>query len=128
MPGIAEHYSLGQSVEIGKIDKELKKLWREGEGAMTRASLINLAVYSEKPGSLEKNTQLVARITENHACRALVISANRKSNENRVEAWLNAHCHVPRAGSKQICSEQTSFLLEAPCVKLLLSILFSHLD
>jgi len=25
MPGIAENYSLGQLVEIGKIDKELKK-------------------------------------------------------------------------------------------------------
>src|SRR5881396_2493640 len=128
MPGIAENYSLGQSVEIGKIDKELKKLWHEREGAMTRASLINLAVYSEKPGSLEKNTQLIAGITENHACRALLIGANRQSKENRVEAWVNAHCHVPRAGSKQICSEQISFSLEGPCVKLLPSIVFSHLD
>src|SRR5213080_570531 len=128
MPGIAENYSLGQSVDIGKIDKELKKLWHEREGAMTRASLINLAVYSEKPGSLEKNTQLIARITETHACRALVIGANRNSKEDRVEAWVNAHCHVSRAGAKQICSEQISFSLEGPCVKLLPSIVFSHLD
>src|SRR5437016_1649105 len=128
MPPIAENYSLGQSVEISKINKELKKLWQERENAMTRASLINLALYSEKPGSLEKNTQLVARITENHACRALVIGANRKSKENRVEAWLNAHCHVTRAGGKQICSEQLSFSLQGPCVKLLPSIVFSHLD
>jgi hypothetical protein len=99
MSGIAENYSLGQPVEIGKIDKELKKLWREGEGAMTRASLINLAVYSEKPDSLEKNTQLIARIAENHACRALVIGANRNSKENRVEAWVNAHCHVSLFGA-----------------------------
>src|SRR5260370_39468086 len=108
MTAVAENYSLGQSVEIEKIDKELKKLWREGEGAMTRASLINLAIYSEKPGSLGKNTHLIARITENHACRALVIGANRKSKENRAEAGINAHCHVTRAGSKQICSEQVS--------------------
>src|SRR5881397_3725340 len=128
MPAIPENYSLGQSVDIGKIDKELKKLWHEREGAMTRASLINLAVYSEKPGSLEKNTQLIARITETHACRALVIGANRNSKENRVEAWINAHCHVSRAGNKQICSEQLSFSLEGPCVKLLPSIVFSHLD
>ena len=79
MPAITENYSLGQPVEIGKIHKELKKLWQERENAMTRASLINLALYSEKPGSLEKNTQLIARITENHACRALVIGATRKS-------------------------------------------------
>src|SRR5207237_396658 len=114
MPAAIETYSLGQPVEIGRIGKELKKLWQEGEGAMTRASLINLAVYSEKTGSLDKNTQLIARITENHACRALVIGANPKSKENRVEAWINAHCHVTRAGSKQICSEQLSFSLEGP--------------
>src|SRR5436853_5239004 len=128
MPGITENYSLGQSVEIGKIDKELKKLWREGEGAMTRASLMNLAVYSEKPHSLEKNTQMIARIAENHACRALVIGANRESNENRMEAWVNAHCHVSRAGSKQICSEQLSFLLEGPFVDQLPNVVFSYLD
>ena len=57
MPASAETYSLGESVEIRQIGRELKKLWQEREGSMTRASLINLAVYSEKPGSLEKNTQ-----------------------------------------------------------------------
>src|SRR5205085_11915604 len=128
MPAIAESYSLGQPVELVKIGKELKKLWQEREGTMTRASLINLAIYSEKPGSLEKSTQLIARITQNHSCRALVIGANRKSKESRVEAWINAHCHVTRTGTKQICSEQLSFSLEGPCVKLLPSIVFSHLD
>ncbi len=123
-----ETYSLGQPVAISDIGCELKKLWQEGEGALARASLINLAVYSEKPGSLEKNTQLIAKITENHACRALVIGANRESKEDRVEAWVNAHCHVTRAGGKQICSEQISFSLEGPCVKWLPSIVFSHLD
>jgi glucose-6-phosphate dehydrogenase assembly protein OpcA len=128
MPALAENYSLGLQVELGKIDKELKKLWQEGEGAMTRASLINLAVYSEEPGALQRNTQLIAKITENHACRALVIEANCAAKENRVEAWISAHCHVTRAGSKQVCSEQLSFLIEGPCASLLPSIVFSHLD
>ena len=128
MPATVETYSLGEPVAIDEIDRELKKLWQEGEGAMTRASLINLAIYSEKAGSLEKNTQLIARITENHACRALVIGVDRQSPEDRVDAWINAHCHVSRAGSKQICSEQISFLIEGPCAKFLPSIVFSHLD
>jgi len=128
MPANTETYSLGESVELNAIGRALKKLWPEDESALTRASLINLAVYSEKFGSLERNTQLIARITKSHACRALVIGANRDSKENRVEAWINAHCHVGRAGGKQICSEQISFLIEGPCVKLLPSIVFSHLD
>src|SRR5881398_4233236 len=128
MPAIAETYSLGLPVEVSKIDQELKKLWQESQGAATRASLVNLAVYSEDAGSLNKNTQLMAKITENHACRAIVIEADCKAQENRVESWISAHCHVSRAGSKQVCSEQISFLLRGGCTTLLPSIVFSHLD
>src|SRR5215467_7928809 len=94
MPAAAETYSLGTPVELGAIEQELKKLWQEGEGAMTRASLMNLAVYSEQQGSLQNNTQLMARITENHACRALVIEADCDADGDQVSAWISAHCHV----------------------------------
>jgi glucose-6-phosphate dehydrogenase assembly protein OpcA len=123
-----ETFSPGIEVEIGKIDRELKKLWNESGAAKTRASLINLAVYSEAPDSLPRNTTIISEITEDHACRAIVIGANPVAKENRVEAWINVHCHVSRAGSKQICSEQLSFLLEGPSAKLLPNIVFSQLD
>src|ERR1043166_527809 len=128
MRAITETYSLGLPVEVSKIDQELKKLWQESQGAATRASLVNLAVYSEDAGSLTKNTQVMATITENHACRAIVIEADCNAPENRVEAWISAHCHVSGVGSKQVCSEQISFLLKGPCTTLLPSIVFSHLD
>src|SRR5260370_8751009 len=111
MAAITENYSLGMHAELDKIDSELKKLWAQGEGAMTRASLVNLAVYSEEPDSLEKNTQLIAKIAENHACRAIVIGADCKAKQNRVEAWISAHCNATRPGRNQICSEQISSLL-----------------
>ena len=128
MPATTETYSLGAPVEIGKIEQELKKLWQEGEGAMTRASLMNLAAYSEQPGSLNENTQLMAKITEDHACRAIVIEADCDAEEQRVSAWINAHCHVSSTGKKQVCSEQISFLLKGGCTKQLPSIILSNLD
>jgi glucose-6-phosphate dehydrogenase assembly protein OpcA len=128
MVAAVENVSLGLPVEIGKIDRELKKLWAEGGGAKTRASLVNLAVYSEAPESLPENTRLISEITEDHACRAIVIGANPGAKENRVEAWINVHCHVSRAGNKQVCSEQLSFLLEGPSARLLPNIVFSQLD
>ena len=115
-------------VEIGKIERELKKLWAEGDEKMTRASLMNLAVYSEAKDSLGRNTQIIAQITEDHACRAIVIAADRTAQEERVEAWIAAHCHVSRAGSKQVCSEQISFSLAGSFAELLPNIVFSHLD
>src|SRR6266513_465541 len=128
MPAVTETYSPGLPVAIGKIDQELKKLWQDGEGAMTRASLMNLAVYSEEAGSLNKNTQLMAKITENHACRAIVIEADCNAPDDRVDAWVSAHCHVSHTGSKQVCSEQISFLLEGRCTTQLPSIILSNLD
>src|SRR5256714_6701976 len=128
MVATAETFSPGIPVEIGKIDRELKKLWAQDGGAKTRASLMNLAVYSEAPGSLPVNTKMISEITEDHACRAIVIGANPGAAENRVEAWINVHCHVSRTGSKQVCSEQLSFLLEGPSARLLPNIVFSQLD
>src|SRR6202035_4504478 len=128
MPAVTETFSLGVPVEIGKIDQELKKLWRESEGAMTRASLMNLAVYSEEPGSLNNNTQLMARITEDHACRAIVIEADCNAEGDGVDAWISAHCHVSRAGSKQVCSEQISFRLNGGGASHLPNIVLSNLD
>ena len=52
MPAVTENFAAGLSVEVGQIARELKKLWDAGDGVMTRASLINLAVYSEAPDSL----------------------------------------------------------------------------
>ena len=123
-----ETVATGIPVEIGKIDRALKKLWTDNDGVKTRASLINLAIYSEAPGSLSQNTEIISKITENHACRAIVIGADPGAKENRVEAWISAHCHVSGSGSKQVCSEQLSFLLEGPSARLLPNIVFSHLD
>ena len=121
-------YSAGFPVEINAIDRQLKKLWVESGSVMTRASLMNLAVYSEAPGSLSRNTEIISKITENHACRAIVINANPSANKNHLKAWISAHCHVSRTGSKQVCSEQISFLLNGSSAKLLPNIVFSHLD
>src|SRR2546423_15493596 len=128
MPAIEETFAPGIPVEIGQIDRELKKLWEASAGAATRASLINLAVYGEAPDSLGANTTIIAKITENHACRAIVIAANPAAKESRVEAWISAHCHVSRAGSKQVCSEQLSFSLQGEWARLLPNIVFAQLD
>jgi glucose-6-phosphate dehydrogenase assembly protein OpcA len=123
--GVTDDRNIGAPVELNSIERELTKLWVMDNQALTRASLINLAVYSEEPGSLARNTQLISRIMENHACRALVIEANPAAQHDRADAWINAHCHM-RSGAKQICSEQISFQLQG--TKLLTSVLFSHLD
>jgi glucose-6-phosphate dehydrogenase assembly protein OpcA len=128
MPAVTETFAAGIPVEVSQIQRELKKLWDAGDGMMTRASLINLAVYSEAPQSLGKNTAIISQLTEEHACRAIVIAADPRAKESRVDAWISAHCHISRTGSKQICSEQLSFFLQGSRCGLLPNIVFAQLD
>ena len=120
--------TLGVPVEIGQIGKELKKLWEGDEGASTRASLINFAVYCEGAEAGERNNEFINEFTRDHACRALLIIAEPRATETKIQAWINAHCHLSRAGAKQICCEQITFLLEGTANKLIPNIVFSNLD
>jgi glucose-6-phosphate dehydrogenase assembly protein OpcA len=128
MPSPVETMTPGLPVEVDQIQHELKKLWDANDGAMTRASLINLAVYSEGADSLGRNTAIISKITEDHACRAIVIAADPAAKSSGVEAWISAHCHVSQAGRKQVCSEQLSFLLKGKQCGLLPNIVFAQLD
>jgi glucose-6-phosphate dehydrogenase assembly protein OpcA len=118
----------GMPVEIGKIDRELKRLWQEGEGAATRASLINFAVFCESADKMHEMTDVIAQITKDHACRAILIGMDPAIEHAPVQACITAHCHLGRAGQKQVCCEQITFLLGKDGLPLIPNIVFSHLD
>lgn len=118
----------GFPVEIGRIDKELGRLWEDSGDTKTRASLVNLAIYTENPEAVASNSELIAEIASEHACRALLIYANPAAPEPQAKAWLNAHCHLAGKGERQVCSEQITFQLDGDLVAALPNIVFSHLD
>ena len=119
---------VGLPVEIGRIEKELGKLWEESADVKTRASLINLVLYTESAKEIESNTRLIGEIASRHALRAIVVFGNPSASECKAQAWINAHCHTVDQGKLQICSEQITFQLEGAAVSSLASIVFSHLD
>ena len=118
----------GLPVEIGRIDKELGKLWESSDDTKTRASLINLAIYTEDTGAVSTNTELIATIAGEHACRAILVLANPEAPESQAKAWISAHCHLAGKGGRQICSEQITFQLDGDAAAALPNVVFSHLD
>jgi glucose-6-phosphate dehydrogenase assembly protein OpcA len=128
MPAALDTAALGMPVELGRIGRELKKLWERDSEVSTRASLINFAVYCEGAEAMRANTQLIMEFTREHACRAILIGYEAGSEETQVRAWINAHCHLSRAGAKQICCEQISFLFEGQSKDRIANIVFSNLD
>ncbi len=122
------HCFLGKEVSVADIRTELQGLWA-ADGAGTRASLINFAIYNEAENTLEPNSRLLASITREHACRALLINNVQSCTpgEEPVRAWITAHCQL-RGGSKSVCSEQLSFLLQCGGTRHVRNIVFAHLD
>jgi glucose-6-phosphate dehydrogenase assembly protein OpcA len=119
---------IGWPVEIGRIDKELGRLWEESGDSKTRASLINLVIYTEDPGRVPELTSLIAGIAGEHACRAILVLAEPQAPRDEASAWIAAHCHLEGKGERQICSEQITFHLQGLATQALPSIVFSHLD
>lgn len=120
------HPELGREVEVGSIDRELRKLWSEDE-ARTNASLINLAVYSEHPGALVENSRIMQELTREHACRALLVGIDRAAEQTSIRAWITAHCHLAH-GRKSVCSEQIAFALTGRATGRLRNTVFAHLN
>jgi glucose-6-phosphate dehydrogenase assembly protein OpcA len=116
---------LGQEVSVENIHKALRQLWTQDE-ARTNACLINLCVYSEKPGTLHKNSAIVRELTREHACRALLVEMNREVKDASIRAWITAHCHLI-GGKKSVCCEQISFALTGVSRGRLRNTVFAHL-
>ncbi len=118
----------GIPVSIGEIEKSLGKLWDESGESKTRASLINLAIYSEKEGSLEENSAVIQGIAGEHAMRSLLIQADPESPGSSAKAWISMNCYLRGAKGGEVCSEQVSFHLCGEAARSLQSVVFSHLD
>ncbi len=117
---------LGLEVPVASIDRELRKLW-EQDDARTNASLINLVVYSEKPGVLLENSAIIQNLTREHACRAILVGIEPSLPETPIRAWITAHCHLID-GRKSVCCEQIAFYLTGKVTGRFRNTVFSHLN
>ncbi len=118
---------LGNEVPLAGLGMHLKQLWQSNE-AKTKASLMNFAIYSEEVASLAENTAVIHEVTQEHACRALLIAAHPGAAEVSVRAWITAHCQLTSGGKKAICSEQIAFLIAGQSPNLVPNTVFSWLE
>lgn len=101
-----------REVKISDLEKEISALWRslaeksEGEEAVTRATALTLLVYVESEEAAQEVGNLVAALTEQNPCRAVVMIAQPGAQPAGFRASISAHCHLPSSGRKQVCCEQ----------------------
>ncbi len=129
----SELQSLGCEVAVGDIDAALHRFFSGDDSSpenplgIARASLLNLAVYTEDPESVSDLTVTIEELTREAACRAILILAQAGGSPS-VRSWVQAHCRLSNEGEKTVCTEQVSFLLSGANASLVRNTVFAHLD
>ncbi|MEI6871165.1 MAG: glucose-6-phosphate dehydrogenase assembly protein OpcA [Verrucomicrobiota bacterium] len=118
---------LGLPVALNQISHQLKALW-DSDSERTRASRLNFVVYCQGTENLTANTELISKFVRTHACRAILIGDCPSAPVPKVSAWIQAHCHISKAGAKQICSEQITLLAEGLSEEGVANALMANLD
>lgn len=118
----------GWPVPIHSVEKELARLWQESSESKTRASLANFVIISRSRAHIAENTALLASITAEHACRAILLLLEPSHTQPTARAWISTHCRLSQQRGSEICSEQITFYLAGHCALHWPSVIFSHLD
>jgi glucose-6-phosphate dehydrogenase assembly protein OpcA len=98
--------------DVADLEAELSALWRSAaedpaaKNAVTRACTLTLLIYVESNEAADEVNNLVAEVTRQNPCRAIIMMLEPEASPSGLEAWVSAHCHLPVAGEKQVCSEQ----------------------
>jgi glucose-6-phosphate dehydrogenase assembly protein OpcA len=76
------------------------------ETSVTHASALTLLVYVDCQKAAQEVSNMLAEVTQQNPCRAVVMVMDPKGSPPGVMASISAHCHLPMEGGRQICSEQ----------------------
>jgi len=116
----------GEETPLAEIERRLDQYFAVEPG-VTRASLMNLAIYTEDPETLPADDESLNQITHDHACRALLLGIVPHEENLSVRCWIKARCQLGPDGKGKLCSEQVTFLLGGDCQSCLTNLVFSHL-
>jgi len=114
LAGTIEPIGLGEprAADVADLEAELSALWRSAaedsaaKNVVTRACTLTLLIYVESDEAADEVNNLVAEVTRQNPCRAIIMMLEPEASPSGLEAWVSAHCHLPVAGEKQVCSEQ----------------------
>jgi glucose-6-phosphate dehydrogenase assembly protein OpcA len=97
---------------VAEIEAGLSAMWRsavesvDGKSAVSRASALTLLVYVDCEEAAREVSNLIAEVTRQNPCRAVMMVMDPKGLPAGLMASVSAHCHMASDGEKQVCSEQ----------------------
>lgn len=111
------------SINFNEIEKELKSVWGKAaqtssiDGAISRACLSNLIIYTEDPNDEEVITQVFAEFMGKHPSRAILVIAAPKSSVAKIAASVSTHTQAATGAPRSIACEQVTLHVSGSAIK-----------
>jgi glucose-6-phosphate dehydrogenase assembly protein OpcA len=108
---IVEEIERRRQVDVPAIERELTELWKvaaqsdEGKNAVMRVCLLNLLIFTSDPETTGELSSVVAKVTEQSPCRAIIMIGDKTPGESHTSAWIASHCHLDDK-MRQVCCEE----------------------
>jgi glucose-6-phosphate dehydrogenase assembly protein OpcA len=100
------------TINVALIERELTSLWQqasdEEHSGVMRASTLNLLIFATSSADASELDSTLSEVTAAHPSRAILIVADRQSQESVISAEVTSRCALPTATSKQVCCEQVT--------------------
>ena len=116
------------SINLNQIERDIKALWGKAsqssaiDGAVSRACLSNLIIYTDDEKDQEMITATIAEFILKHPCRAILIIAQPKNAQSKLEANVFTHTPDIDGKRKKFSCEQITLHVSGPSVKELASV------
>jgi len=109
---------MSRAQTIEGIERELARIWAQpnlaiesddgvqgGRHIAARTSVLNLVVVARQPEVGERSAETISRLTGRHPSRTLVVQGADPDGPPWIDARIQAHCVLPRAGAPETCTE-----------------------
>jgi glucose-6-phosphate dehydrogenase assembly protein OpcA len=109
--------SLAKGIDVGKIERELKAMWRtdDDSAGVTRACTMNLVVHANAGDDINTLGDDLTLVNGAHPGRVVVLVADREAQDPRLEAETSVRCR--QLGAHQIvCGEQVTLYADGPAL------------
>lgn len=112
-----------READVSALTAELDELWRTAakdsasEHAVMRACALTLLVYTESEEAAQEVSQLLAALTLQNPCRAVIMVVRPEESPSSLSAWISAVCQLPAPGEKQVCCEHITIVARGDSVQ-----------
>ena len=113
-----------REVDVGCIERELRRMWMNEGPGVVRTCAMNLAVVLWQRTEVGEVEIIMRRVADTNPARVILITADPESPAE-LRSWIAAQCRAPQGSGARVCQELIRLNIHGNQVQHVDNVLFS---